>query len=279
MRNVFAILILLQFYFNGYCQIDTSKTEIIIIGTIHTGNKYFNHNTLYKLLDSLNPDIILKEYNQVYKPVFGLKTATFLKIINPSIEQLTLQTFSKRNKNIIILPYDTTFQNHNTKKNQKKAEYYARKGYIKEEARIESEVFDRLQIATKEYLDSIYLSNYITKRNNYYTLIADKKLGEINDPQFYNTAKELYKDDEEMIAPLIKKYLKDTALSKEYENKLLFWNERNNYMARQIENISKLNPKKRIIVLTGLNHKYFLVNKLSTKNINTVKLTELGKEL
>ena len=82
-----------------------------------------------------------------------------------------------------------------------------------------------------------------------------------------------------MIAPLIKKYLKDTALSKEYENKLLFWNERNNYMARQIENISKLNPKKRIIVLTGLNHKYFLVNKLSTKNINTVKLTELGKEL
>jgi hypothetical protein len=50
-------------------------------------------------------------------------------------------------------------------------------------------------------------------------------------------------------------------------------------MARQIENISKLNPKKRIVVLTGLNHKYFLVNKLSTKNINTVKLTELGKEL
>jgi hypothetical protein len=78
MRNVFAILLLLQFYFNGYCQIDTSKTEIIIIGTIHTGNKYFNHNTLYKLLDSLNPDIILKEYNQVYKSVFGLKTATFL---------------------------------------------------------------------------------------------------------------------------------------------------------------------------------------------------------
>ena len=79
MRNVFTIIILLICYYNGYCQIDSSKNEVIIIGTIHTGNKHFNHKTLYKLIESLNPDIILDEDSQNYKPVFGLKTAKFLK--------------------------------------------------------------------------------------------------------------------------------------------------------------------------------------------------------
>ena len=79
MRNVFTIIILLICYYNGYCQIDSSKNEVIIIGTIHTGNKHFNHKTLYKLLDSLHPDIVLYEYSEEYKPVFGLKIATFLK--------------------------------------------------------------------------------------------------------------------------------------------------------------------------------------------------------
>jgi hypothetical protein len=221
----------------------------------------------------------LYEYSEEYKPVFGLKIATFLKIFKPSIEQLALQTFSKQNKSIIILPYDTTFPKQKIIKNKKKAESINRKLYMQKLTKIESAVFDSLLIATKNYLDSIKLSSYITKRNNFYRSLKDKKIREINEPKFYNIAGELYKDDKEIILPLINKYLKDTALYKEFENNLLFWNERNNYMARQIENISKLNPAKRIIVLTGLNHKYYLVNKLSNNNTNNVKLTELGKEL
>ena len=84
---------------------------------MHYGNKHFNHKTLYQLIDSLNPDIILEESNLEYKQVFGLKTARFLKIFKPSIEQLTLQTFKKRNKSILILPFDTTFQNPKATKN------------------------------------------------------------------------------------------------------------------------------------------------------------------
>ncbi len=79
----------------------------------------------------------------------------------------------------------------------------------------------------------------------------------------------MYKDDEELILPLTKKYLKDSLLINEFEKDIVFWNERNKYMARQIENISELYPKKRIIVLTGLNHKYFLIKNLSKNKLKT----------
>lgn len=264
MRKVITITILLLCHLNGYCQTDSSKSEIIIIGTIHSGNKYFNHKTLYLLLDSLKPDLILDEDSEIFKPVFGLKTATFLKIIKPSIEQLALQTFSKRNKKIIILPFDTSFATKQDSKNQIKTEILARKNYIKNQIKVEAAIFDSLQIVRKDYLDSINFENYIFKRNNYYDSFKNKTLEEINEPKFYNIAGDLYKDDEELILPLIKKYLKDSLLIKEFEKDLVFWNERNKYMARKIENISELYPKKRIIVLTGLNHKYFLINKLSS---------------
>ena len=119
------------FYETVYSQKDSVKTEILIIGTIHTGNKNINHKILYQLLESLNPDIILDEDSQKYKPVFGLKTARFLKIVKPSIEQLALQTFLKRHPNAIVLPYDTTFASQQNKQKQKRLEYKARIKYLK----------------------------------------------------------------------------------------------------------------------------------------------------
>jgi hypothetical protein len=75
-----AIIILVSFlnYTISLGQSVLSKTEIIIIGTIHTGNKHFNHKTLYEILKRLNPDIILKEHSEKYKRVFGLRTATLV---------------------------------------------------------------------------------------------------------------------------------------------------------------------------------------------------------
>ena len=86
MRNLITLIFLLIINSKSFGQTDSSKTEIIIIGTIHTGNKIFNHKTLHKLLKKLNPDIILNENSEKHKPVFGLKTATFLKIAKPGIE-------------------------------------------------------------------------------------------------------------------------------------------------------------------------------------------------
>ena len=59
MRNLITLVLLLIINTKSFGQADSSKTEIVIIGTIHTGNKFFNHKTLSKILKKLNPDIIL----------------------------------------------------------------------------------------------------------------------------------------------------------------------------------------------------------------------------
>lgn len=81
----------------------------MIIGTIHSGNSYFNHKTLFNYLEKNNPDVILQEQVTSFKRVFGLRTAKFLRIWKPSIEQLALQKYSTHYKNVEILGFDTAF--------------------------------------------------------------------------------------------------------------------------------------------------------------------------
>ena len=261
MRRLLTLTILFLFFLQSFGQTDTSRTEIIIIGTIHSGNKYLNDKTLYKLLKSLNPDIILDEYSETYKPVFGLQTATFLKIAKPGIEQSALQRIARRHKKIVILPYDTAF---------------ARKQYIKEFIKFESLLYDSLSTIKKEHLDSMKYGAYTAKRDNYYELFLTQDLQKINEVKVYTLGGELYKADKELILPLIKKYVKDSSIARKFEANLKFWNDRNNFMVRQIEKISTLNPGKRIVVLTGLNHKYFLTEKLTSNYGNNIKLTEIS---
>ena len=262
MRRLFTLTISCLFFLQSFGQTDTSKTEIIIIGTIHSGNKYLNDKTLYKLLKSLNPDIILDEYSEKYKLVFGLQTATFLKIAKPGIEQSALQRIARRHKKIVILPYDTAF---------------ARKQYIKESIKFESLLYDSLSTIKKEHLDSMKYGAYTAKRDNYHELFQTQDLQKLNEAKVYTLGGELYKADKELILPLIKKYIKDSSIARKFEADLKFWNDRNNFMVRQIEKISTLNPGKRIVVLTGLNHKYFLTEKLTGNYGNNIKLTEISE--
>ena len=59
MRILISTIILIIHFTIAFGQSETSQTEIIIIGTIHSGNKIFNHKTLYEILKKNKPDIIL----------------------------------------------------------------------------------------------------------------------------------------------------------------------------------------------------------------------------
>jgi hypothetical protein len=278
MRIVFTVAFLLWCQVNGHCHADSSKTEVIIIGTIHTGNKYISHKTLYALLDSLKPGIILDEDSEKYKRVPGLKTAKFLRIWKPGIEQMALQTYSRRNRNTIILPYDTSFAGQEPSRKQRKKESKARRSHIKRVIKMEAAVFDSIQMVPMDSNDSLKFATYVANRNDYYTSFGDKDLYQINDPVYYNRARGLYRDDNEIILPMLEKLVKDTLLVQEYRNDQRFWNDRNHYMARKIQSIAEAHPQKRIVVLTGLNHKYFLTEQLSATKSGHFKLAELSKQ-
>ena len=274
MPRLLALIILMCICSTIFGQLDSTKTEIVIIGTIHKGNKYFSHKTLYKLLEKLNPDIILNEDTHKFKPVFGLKTATFLKIVKPHIEQLALQTFLKRNRNTILLPYDTTFATQRKLKKQRKIEFLARKKYIKNSPAIKQSFHDNLYNATKTFSDSTIYADFANKHNFYYSFLDTLTLRRINQKDIIDKSRELYYLEEKVILPLGKKYISDSLIVNKFSNEIQFWIARNEYMANQILKYSKQFQGKRIVILTGLNHKYFLLDKLSEPKGQNLEIIE-----
>ena len=263
MQSLTSSLILLLICSTTFAQIDIPKTEVIIIGTIHKGNKKFNHDTLYNVLKRIKPDIILKEHSKKYKPVFGLKMATFLKIAKPSIEQLALQTFSKRFRNTIILPYDTAF---------------SRRQYIKHFETITQAYYDSLYNIKKTISDSMIFADFAKKHNNYHGFIDTSTLSRINQKDIIDKSRELHYLKENVILLLGKKYITDSLLVTKFYNENQFWYYRNEYMVNKVLQYSKQFSGKRIVILTGLSHKYYLRDKLSETKNNTIKIIEFWDE-
>ena len=68
-----------------------------------------------------------------------------------------------------------------------------------------------------------------------------------------------------IIAPLADKYIHDKILVNEFKEELSFWIARNDYMVKRILEVTRNQNGKKIIVLTGLAHKYYLVDKLNNQ--------------
>jgi hypothetical protein len=260
MRPLIIVLIMSFHITISFGQPETSKTEIIIIGTIHKGNTKFNHNTLLEVLKKNNPDIILWEQSINFKTVFGLRTANFLKIWKPGIEQLALQKYTAINKDIPILPFDTTIT--------------SRKNYLKYLIEVKQSLHDSLYSIKKSISDSIVYADFINKQNFYLSFIDTATLSRINQDDIINKTRELYFLEKDVILPLCKKYISNVSLVNNFENEINFWNDRNEFMVSQISKYSKQYIGKRIIVLTGLDHKYYLQDKLKDSNFSNVKIIE-----
>lgn len=79
----------------------------------------------------------------MFKRVFGLRTADFLKILTPGIEQLSLQKYTALNKDIPIFPLDTVIT--------------SRKKYLKSNITIEQSFHDNLYCAKKPFLTALFM--------------------------------------------------------------------------------------------------------------------------
>jgi hypothetical protein len=264
MRPLITSLILTFQFTIAFGQSETSQTNIIIIGTIHNGNKLFNHNTLFEVLKENKPDIILWEQSIKFKRVVGLRTAKFLKIWKPGIEQLSLQKYTAIYKDLPVLPFDTNFK--------------SKKTYLKNRIAIKQSFHDNLYSAKKTISDSTIYADFATKHDFYYSFTDTSSLGRINRKDIIDKGRELYYLEEKVILPLGKKYISDTLLVNNFSNEVQFWNERNDYMVNQILNYSKQFKGKKIIILTGLAHKYYLQDKLSELNLSNLKFIEFTSE-
>ena len=246
------ILSLKQWGAFGYIAAEAEKkTEIQIIGVIHSGNKNINYNALSNFLVEQNPDIILWEQEDEFKRVFGLLTAYRLKIARPTVEQMALQKLTQKNKSLPILGFDTLFK--------------SKKDYIKKSIKINDSIHEQLYHARLTVEDSLAYDKYAKLRNETLDQYLEGTLSNVNSPAVYEKEISIREMERNIIAPLADKYVYDKILVNEFKEELSFWIARNDYMVKRILEVAKNQNGKKIIVLTGLAHKYYLVDKLKNE--------------
>lgn len=228
-----------------------SKPEILIIGTVHSGNKKNTHNSLYNSLTKFQPDLILWENEKDFKYVFGVFTAYRLKIARPPMEQLALQKYKRYHKTVPMLGFDTIIK--------------PRKTYIKNLITTYDNFHKAMGQVKMNLSDSLQYANFVKLQDAYYNQFMFSSLSFINQDSVYKKSLGI-KQMENHIASIADNYNIDSTILDAYKFQNKFWDKRNDYMVNKINEIAKQRASKKIAVITGLSHKYYLMDKLKENN-------------
>jgi hypothetical protein len=225
-----------------------AKTEVVVIGTVHEPTASFREETLTGILARVKPDLILLELD----PSFFDSTSTLLS----QYERVSLETRSAvayaRSAGIKLLPYDIEGRNkfyqqndyfgREVRLNQEVSRLHAA-GQLSPEARALVEalrstaaVRDACGMERPEVINSVACDVAIEQKQRY----AFKGLGEVI-----------------RLTPALEEMSAFAALADD------FWIRRNEAMARNIvQHVRVLHPK-RVVVLAGYEHRYYLRKQLS----------------
>lgn len=265
MKNTFLIVLITLLFLS--CKKEKT-TEIIVIGNLHKPAPNYNPEILFNILENIKPDFILHEVDSS----FFTSDFKFNKPYNEN-EGLASKMYIKKYPATQLRPYE--FEGRN--------EYRRNKGM---------RPTDRL---TLRLLDSLNKAGNLTTTqaeifNTYQALIEPLKVRAGKEPKYFNNPQtdsicEQRQYYQYQMVPKI------TNVRSEFSNRFLikpdgnkisyrdgyqlwanFWDTRNQTMSKNILKIANLNKGKRIVVLTGFMHRYYLLKELKrlTKGKNIV---------
>lgn len=235
-----------------------AQNEIWLIGTAHEERSYINQDSLTFALNNIKPDLILIELEQKYfDKDFKFNLNEYPDLISTNENKAV---YKYQNENLVLVrPFDIEGRN----------EFYKRENYHENENEMFSEIL-RLYKANK--LSESCKTDFeilLTVLNNYSELEFNS-LKEANSDVATKFLALKNKINFDLMISIVKqtnelnKWLSFAQLRKS------FWEDRNNAMFERIKNYSKEFPTKKIVVLVGNDHKYFLQN-LLTANKFVVK--------
>ena len=235
------------------------KSEVIVIGNVHTPMPSYNADSLYKIMEQIKPDIILHEIDGSYF------TSDFrFKEPSKENEQNASEKYVAKYPATLLRPFE--FEGRN--------EYRRAKGIKQSEN------------PTMDLLDSLYTSGKLTKKQA--EAVAEyKRLTEQLNSFGYKSAKEFNNKRTDSISKLrqhyqhyeirqvinerkefTKRFVTTTTNEKVnyaegYNRFCDFWDLRNQTMAKNIVAVVQNNRGKKVVVLTGYFHRYYLLELLN----------------
>jgi hypothetical protein len=239
---------------------NNKHTTVVIIGVSHTESRFMNTDSLLIVLQKVKPDLILDEMQspsgfytkekelRELPSSFKLRTKLGVgKKLPP--EKMVLYEYRKIDPNIIIRPFDIYIEDRNK--------------YIRQDREWESKFFGIVNDPKYSNTFSSYqtdLFQQYVRLNNYLYDITRKSYFDMNQPDVSDSLRKMTVVGDPFILSIVDSVAIAGSLKPYYEKNKIFWRERNEKMASNIIEYIKENPGKRIVVLTGLLHKHYIMD-------------------
>jgi len=242
---------------------NNKHTTVVIIGVTHTESRFVNTDSLLLVLQKVKPDLILDEmqYPSGYytkekelrklSPFLQLRTKLGIGSKLPP-EKKVLYEYRKKDPKIIIRPFDIYIEDRNK--------------YIRRDLEWEKKFFGILNNpknsdSFSSYQIDLFLQ-YIRLDNFVYDVIG-KSYFDMNQPNISDSVRKMIAVSEPFFTSIVDSVAVACSLKPYYQKKKNFWRERNEKMANNILEYIHEYSGKRIVVLTGLFHKYYLMDLLN----------------
>lgn len=241
-----------------------AQTKVVVLGSVHFPTQRVNADSIYNILQKLKPDVILLEadstnfyedftFRHLYDENEYIATVRY-KMKNPKVNIRPIE-FEGRNafrKNIgIYAEAGPVWQRLNQLNNEKK--------FNKDEQKIWDEL---------AYLDSLANVYKNASLQNINKTEVDAIINQLITSK-YVKVKNIVDSNPIFEQSKLISAKKDTVTLREYFD---LWanfegNLRNQAIANNVIKQIKINPGKKIIVITGFYHRPFILNQLSKNNI------------
>lgn len=259
----FITFLLANFFLTSILLSQNNKhTTVVIIGVSHTESRFMNTDSLLHVLQKVKPDLILDEmqspsgFYTKEKELRELPASVQLRTklgIGKKLppEKMVLYEYRKIDPNIIIRPFDIYIEDRNK--------------YIRQDSEWENKFFGivndpKYSNTFSSYQTDLFLQ-YV-RLNNFLYDITRKSYFDMNQPDVPDSLRKMIVVSDPFILSIVDSVAIAGSLKPYYEKNKIFWRERNEKMASNIIEYIQENPGKRIVVLTGLLHKHYLIDLL-----------------
>lgn len=219
------------------------QTEVVVIGTVHNDTANFKAETLVNILKKVNPDLILLEFDSSF---FDSSFALLDKYQAISLESRAA-TLLQQSSKIKVRPYDIEGRNR----------FYAEHNYFKLEGDLNRELnklYGNNGLSTEAKLIFETLLSLSAIRDSFGAERPEVINSSASDTALEKKQYYSFKGIKRIIelTPALKEFNAFGSLADD------FWAHRNEEMMRNIIRNSKEFQGKRIVVLCGFEHRYYL---------------------
>ena len=233
-------------------------TQVYILGSVHFETEKIKRDDFYHFINSISPSVILKEGDKKTIASMLNRTDFFNQVMNTfkkgnEVETFVALKYIKHHPECEVLPYeweerDAFHLKHDL--NNKSSEL------LNSVSRLESE--DLLSDEQSSLVHEFYELN-----KAYYQISRNAHdLHDINN----EATDSIIRDRQLYVYKKIPEIAKERKELEEYKDfipiHMGYWDTRNKAMVENILSQIKLNPNKRIVVLNGYSHRYYLIDKL-----------------